>query len=103
MLKNFHFDENQPKNQSKNPSDDQPEKIQPRPSDRERRALKLAEEMIQYDSRKQMSRADVIIRNKFVYKKILKCLTHITRVLVTLTADQSDEPQILRDVTQRSD
>jgi hypothetical protein len=104
MLENFHLDDNQPKNQSKNSSDDQPEKIiQLRRSDRKRRASKLAEGMIQYDPRKKMSRADVIIKDKFAYKKIPKCLTHMTRVLATLTADQSDEPQILKDVMQRSD
>jgi hypothetical protein len=96
MLENFHLDDNQPKNQSKNPPDDQPEEIiQPRRSDRERRASKLAEGMIQYDLRKKMPRADVVIRDKFAYKKILKCLTHMTRVLATLTTNdgqQSDEP-----------
>ncbi len=107
MLKNFHFDDNQSKNQSKNSFDDQSEKIiQLRRSDRKRRASKLAERMIQYDSRKKMFRADVVIRNKFAYKKILKCLIHITRVLVTLITNddqQSYESQILRDVTQRFD
>ncbi len=89
MLENFHFDDNQSENQSKNPSDDQSEEIiQLRRSDRERRASKLAEGMIQYDLRKKMLRADVIIRNKFAYKKIFKCLIHMTRVLVTLIIDQ---------------
>jgi hypothetical protein len=109
MLENFHLNdqsENQSKNQSKIPqSDDQSEEItQPRRLNRERRASKLAEGMIQYDLRKKMSRADVIIRNKFAYKKILKCLIHMTRVLVTLITDQqSDEPQILKDAMQRPD
>jgi hypothetical protein len=111
MLKNFHLDdnqsENQSKNQSENSSDDQSEEIiQFRRSDRKRRASKLAEGMIQYDSRKKMFRADVIIRNKFAYKKILKCLIHMTRMLVTLITNddqQSDESQILRDAMQRSD
>jgi hypothetical protein len=63
MLENFHFDDNQSKNESENPSDDQSaEIIQLRRSDRERRASKLAEVMIQYDPRKKMSRADVAIR-----------------------------------------
>jgi hypothetical protein len=104
MLKNFHLDDNQSKNQSKNSSDDQPKEIQPRRSDRKRRASKLAEGMIQYDSRKKMPRTDMIIRDKFSYKKIPKCLTHMTRVLVTLITDQqSDKPQILRNATQRFD
>jgi hypothetical protein len=105
MLENFHFDDNQSENQSKNPSDDQSEEIiQLRRSDRERRASKLAEGMIQYDLRKKMLRADVIIRNKFAYKKILKCLIHMIRVLVTLTTDQqSDESQTLKNAMQRSD
>jgi hypothetical protein len=58
--------------------------------------------MIQYDARKRMPRANVI-RDKFSYKKIPKSLIHMIRVLVTLTADQSDEPQTLRDVMQRPD
>jgi hypothetical protein len=114
MLKNFHLgdqSENQPENQpeiSQNDQpDDQPEEIiQPRRSDRERRASKLAEGMIQYDPRKKMPRADVIIRDKFAYKKIPKCLTHMTRVLATLITNdgqQSDEPQTLEDAMQRPD
>jgi hypothetical protein len=103
MLKNFHLDNNQSKNQSKNSSYNQSEKIQLRQSDRKRRVSKLAEKMIQYDSRKKMPRADMIIRDKFSYKKILKCLTHITRVLATLNADQSNESQIFRNVMQRFD
>jgi hypothetical protein len=104
MLENFHLDDNQSENQSENPSDDQPEEIiQLRRSGRERRASKLAEGMIQYDPRKKMPRADMVIRDKFSYKKIPKCLIHMTRILATLTADQSDEPQILREIAQRSD
>jgi hypothetical protein len=104
MLKNFHFDENQSKNQSKiSRNDDQSEEIiQLRRSDRKRRASKLAEEMIQYDLRKKMPRANVV-RDNFSYKKILKSLIHMTRVLATLTAEQSDELQTLRDAMQRSD
>ncbi len=104
MLENFHLEDNQSENQSKNLPDDQPKKIQPRRSDKKRRALKLVEEMIQYDPRKKMPRADMItIRDKFAYKKIPKCLIHMTRVLATLTADQADESQTLKDVTQRPD
>jgi CRISPR/Cas system CSM-associated protein Csm2 small subunit len=107
MLKKFYLDDNQSENQSKiSLNDDQLEEkiIQLRRSGRERRASKLAEEMIQYDLRKKMPRADVIIRDKFSYKKILKCLIHMIRMLVTLTTDQqSDESQTLRDVMQRSD
>jgi hypothetical protein len=105
MPEDFHFDENQSKNQSENSPDDQPEKIiQLRRSGKERRASKLAEGMIQYDPRKKMLRADMIIRNKFSYKKILKCLIHMIRMLVTLITDQqSDESKILRNVMQRFD
>jgi DNA-binding protein H-NS len=106
MLKNFHLDDQQ-ENQSKiSLNDDQFEEkiIQLRRSDKERRASKLAEEMIQYDLRKKMSRADMTtIRDKFSYKKIFKCLIHMIQMLVTLIVDQSNEPQILRDAMQRSD
>ncbi len=103
MLENSHLDD-QSENQPKISQNDQSEEIQPRRSDRKRRASELAERMIQYESRKKISRADVIIRDKFSYKKILKCLIHMTRVLATLTTgQQSDESQILKDVMQRSD
>ncbi len=80
MLKNLHLDDNQSKNQLKiSLDDDQPEKIQLRLSERKRRASKLVEKMIQYNPRKKMPRADMItIRNKFSYKKICKCFTHMT-------------------------
>jgi hypothetical protein len=105
VMENLNLGEDQPENPVADQSDDQPEEIiQPRRSDRERRAPKLAEGMIQYDPRKKMPRADVVIRDKFAYKKIPKCLIHMTRVLATLTTDQqSDEPQTLRDATQRPD
>jgi adenylate kinase family enzyme len=53
-----------------------------------------------------MSRANMIIRNKFSYKKIVKSLIHMIWMLVTLIINddqQSDELQILRNVMQRSD
>jgi hypothetical protein len=102
ILKNFHLDDNQSKISL---NDDQVEEkiIQLRRFDKERRASKLIERMIQYDLRKKMPRADMMmIRNKFAYKKIFKSFTHMTRMLVTLIADQSDEFQIFRDVMQRS-
>jgi hypothetical protein len=90
-----------------------------RRSKRERKTSKLAERIIQYDSRKKMSRANVIVENKFVYKKIPKCYTHMIKVLITLINsddqsfdqssdqsdqfDQSDESQTLNEATQRSD
>ncbi len=89
LLKIFHLDE-ETENQSKNSVDDQSyddlndQVIQLKRSDKEQCASKLAERMIQYDSRKKMPRTDMIIRDKFSYKKILKCLIHMTRVLVTL-------------------
>jgi hypothetical protein len=90
------------------------EKIQPqvsRRSDRERKASKLAERIIQYDLRKKMSRANVVVEDKFAYKKILKCYTHMIKVLITLinsddqsnSTDQSDESQTLIEAMQRSD
>ncbi len=80
-----------------------------RRSDRERKASKLAERIIQYDLRKKMSRANVIVRNKFAYKKILKCYTHMTKFLIILinnedhSNDQFDELQTLIEAMQRSD
>jgi hypothetical protein len=85
----------------------QPQK--PRRSGRERKASKLAERIIQYDPRKKMPRANVIVENKFAYKKIPQCYTHMTKVLITLinsddqSNDQSNEPQILNEATQRAD
>jgi hypothetical protein len=89
------------------------EKIQSqalRRSDRKRKASKLAERIIQYDLRKKMSRANVIVENKFAYKKIPKCYTHMIKVLVTLVnsddqsnSTESDESQTLTEAMQRSD
>ncbi len=83
----------------------------PRRSDRERKSLKLAEGIIQYDPRKKMFRANVIIENKFAHKKsTLECYTHMTKILATLTnsddqsnSSDSDEPQTLNEATQRAD
>ncbi len=79
-------------------------------SERKRKASKLAERIIQYDSRKKMSRANVIIKNKFAHKKsIFECYTHMIKILITLINsddqlnDQSDESQTLNEATQRSD
>jgi hypothetical protein len=78
-------------------------------SDRKRKASKLAEKIIQYDLRKKMLRANVIVENKFAYRKIPKCYTHMTKVLITLinsedhSNDQSDESQTLIEAMQRSD
>jgi hypothetical protein len=80
-----------------------------RRSDRERKTFKLVEEIIQYDLRKKMLRAKMIVKNKFAYKKVLQCYTHMIKVLITLinsddqSNDQSDESQILNEATQRSD
>jgi hypothetical protein len=116
-MKNFNLDEENPfENFSEDFSidDDQiDEKIQSqtsRQSGRERKASKLAEKIIQYDLRKKMSRANVIVKNKFAYKKIFKCYTHMIKILVTLNnsddqsnSTESDELQTLNEVTQRSD
>jgi hypothetical protein len=78
-------------------------------SDRERKASKLAERIIQYDPRKKMSRANVIVEDKFAYKKVPQCYTHMIKILTTLinsddqSNDQSDESQTLNEATQRSD
>jgi hypothetical protein len=80
-----------------------------RQSDRERKASKLAERIIQYDLRKKMPRANVIVENKFAYKKVLQCYTHMIKVLITLinsddqSNDQSNESQILNEAIQRVD
>jgi hypothetical protein len=53
------------------------EKIQSqasRRSGRERKSLKLAESIIQYDSRKKMLRANVIVENKFAHKESFSVL-----------------------------
>jgi Na+/phosphate symporter len=80
--------------------------------ERKRKASKLAESIIQYDLRKKMSRANVIIENKFAHKKsIFKCYTHMIKILITLinsddqsnSSDQFDESQILNEATQRAD
>jgi hypothetical protein len=82
-----------------------------RRSERERKASKLAERIIQYDLRKKMLRANVIVKNKFAYKKVSQCYTHMIKVLITLinsddrsnSSDQSDESQTLNEATQRAD
>ncbi len=106
-MKNLNLDENQSKNSNADQSDNQSERIiQFKRFDRKRRASKFAERMILYNLRKRISRINVIIRNKFAYKKILKCLIHMTRVLVTLIIKdnhQSDKSQTIRNVTQRFD
>jgi hypothetical protein len=90
------------------------EKIQSqasRQSERERKTSKLAERIIQYDLRKRMLRANVIVKNKFAFKKISQCYTHMIKILITLinnndqsnSFDQFDESQTLNEATQRSD
>jgi hypothetical protein len=121
MMKNLNLDaKNHLENFSENFSadddqDDQTiEKIDQsqasRRSDRERKASKLAERIIQYDLRKKMFRANVIMKNKFAHKKsIFECYTHMIKILVTLISsddqsnDQSDESQTLNEATQRAD
>ncbi len=76
-----------------------------RQSDRERKASTLVKKIIQYDLRKKMLCANVIVRDKFAYKKLLKCYTHMIKVLITLinsddqsnSTDQFDESQILNE------
>jgi hypothetical protein len=118
MMKNLNLDaENHLENFSEDFSadDDQTDKkiVQSQASkrsERKRKASKLAERIIQYDSRKKMSRANVIIKNKFAHKKsIFECYTHMIKILITLINsddqlnDQSDESQTLNEATQRSD
>jgi hypothetical protein len=82
-----------------------------RRSKRERKAFKLVERIIRYDLCKKIFRANVIVKNKFAYKKVSYCYTHMIKVLVTLinsdnqlnSSDQSDESQTLNEATQRSD
>jgi hypothetical protein len=55
--------------------------------------------------------ANVIVENKFAYKKVSQCYTHMIKVLVALinsddqfnSSDQSDKSPILNEATQRSD
>ncbi len=83
----------------------------PRRSGRERKTSKLAERIIQYDLRKRMPRANVVVEDKFAYKKVPQCYTYMIKVLITLinsddqsnSSDQSDESQTLNEATQRSD
>ncbi len=120
MMKNLNLDaENHLENFSGDfPADDDQddqtvEKIQsqaPRRSERKRKASKLAERIIQYDLRKKMSRANVVVRNKFAHKKsTFECYTHMIKVLATLinsddqSNDQTDKSQTLNEATQRSD
>jgi hypothetical protein len=80
-----------------------------RRSNRERKFSKLAEKIIQYDSRKKMLCANVIVEDKFAYKKVLQCYTHMIKILITLinndnrSNDQFNESQILDEASQRSD
>jgi hypothetical protein len=82
-----------------------------RRSDRERKSFKLAEDIIQYDPRKKMPRANVVVEDKFAYKKVSQCYTHMIKVLITLinsddqsnSSNQSDESQTLNEATQRAD
>jgi hypothetical protein len=83
-----------------------------RRSDRERKSSKLAEGIIQYDPRKKLPQANVIIEDKFAHKKsILECYMHMIKVLATLinsddqsnSSDQFDEPKTLNEATQRAD
>ncbi len=55
-----------------------------RRSGRKRKVSKLAERIIQHNPRKKMSRANVIVENKFAYKKVSQCYTHMIKVLITL-------------------
>jgi hypothetical protein len=101
----FSADDNQDDQTVKNI--DQPQAS--RRSGREQKASKLAEEIIQYNLRKKMSRANVIVENKFAYKKIFQCYTYMIKILITLinnddqSNDKFDESQILNEATQRSD
>jgi hypothetical protein len=51
----------------------------------------------------------VIVEDKFAYKKVSQCYTHMIKVLITLinsddqSNDQFDESQTLNEATQRSD
>jgi hypothetical protein len=115
MMENLNLDaENHLENFSEgfSANDQTDEEIQPqapRRSDRERKSPKLAENIIQYDPRKKMSRANVIVEDKFAHKEVPQCYTHMIKVLITLinsddqSNDQSDESQTLNEATQRAD
>jgi hypothetical protein len=78
-------------------------------SKRERKTSKLVERIIQYDLRKKMLHANVIVKDKLTYKKISQCYTHMIKILITLinnddqSNDQSDKSQTLNEATQRFD
>ncbi len=93
-----------------NQADEEIQSQASRQSGRERKTSKLAENIIQYDFRKKMPRANVVVRDKFAYKKVPQCYTHMIKVLITLinSDDQSnssdfDESQTLNEATQRAD
>jgi hypothetical protein len=56
-----------------------------------------------------MLRANVIVENKFAYKKVLQCYIYMIKILVMLinndnqSNNQFDKSQILNEATQRSD
>jgi hypothetical protein len=81
-------------------------------SERLRKALKLTEKMIEYDSkRKTISRINLVSekdKNLFSYKKILKCYDHIIRILIILIKENQNHAELnesidLKEAKNRSD
>jgi hypothetical protein len=63
-----------------------------------RKAFKLTERMIEYDSkRKTISRINLVSekdKNLFFYKKILKCYDHIIRILIILIKENQNHAEL---------
>jgi hypothetical protein len=83
-----------------------------RKSERLRKAPKLTERMIEYDSkRKTIPRINLASKkdeNLFSYKKIPKCYDHMIRILTTLTKEDQKHAELnesvdLKEAMKRSD
>jgi hypothetical protein len=83
-----------------------------RKSERLRKALKLTEKMIEYDSkRKTILRINLVSEkdeNLFSYKKILKCYNYMIRILIILTKENQSHAELnesvdLKKAKKRSD
>jgi hypothetical protein len=82
-----------------------------RKSEHLRKALKLIDEMIKYNSkRKTISRINLVSekKNLFSYKKIFKCYDHMIRILIILTKENQRHAELnesvdLKEVMRRSD
>jgi hypothetical protein len=80
--------DNDSKNHNENAAASEESASASRKSERLRKALKLTEKIIEYDSkRKTISRTNLVSekdKNNFSYKKILKCFDYMIRILIIL-------------------